>query len=116
MHDFLVSVVELPAPINAAILAAVTLVLGLFITQLTKVPRLGPWLANLLGQYVDEVAIAVAGAIVVYVNNLLAQIPAGWEGVAFVALQFVIAILAALGLITQIRKARVALQLRGSQG
>jgi hypothetical protein len=112
MNEFLLSVVELPAPINAAILAAVTLVLGLFVAKLADV---FPWLANLLGQYVDEVAIAVAGGIVVYVNNLLAQIPAGWEGVAFFALQLVVAVLAALGLITQIRKARVALQLRGNR-
>ena len=109
--EFLQTIVELPGPINLAILSGVTLLLGLLLAQLYKLPVLG-WLAGLLGQYKDEIAVAVSGAIVVWLNGLLAQIPANLEGVAFAALQLVIAILAALGLLAQYRKARMVRALR----
>jgi ABC-type Fe3+ transport system substrate-binding protein len=104
MLAFFQNLVQLPDPIVLAILSGVTLLLGLILTQLAKAL---PWLAAFLGQYVDEVAVAVAGVVVTYLNNLLAQIPANWEGVATIALQLVVAILAALGALYQYRKARL---------
>jgi hypothetical protein len=101
--ELLQTIVELPGPINLAILSGVTLLLGLLVREIAK---LSSAVAAFLGQYIDEVAIAVAGGIVVWLNGLLAQIPANLEGVAFAALQLVVAILAALGLLAQYRKAR----------
>ena len=107
--EFLQTIVELPGPINLAILSGVTLLLGLLVREIAK---LSPGVAAFLGQYVDEVAMAVSGALVVWLNSFLAQIPANLEGVAFAALQLVIAILAALGLLAQYRKARMVRALR----
>lgn len=97
------SLVTLPEPLHLAILAGLTFVFGLAVTAIGKSI---PWLAKFLGQYVDEVAMAVSGAIVVWLNSLLAQIPPAWEGVGVIALQLIVAVLAALGLIQQVRKFR----------
>jgi hypothetical protein len=97
-------VVELPSPIQIAILAGVTFVVGFIFT---KIAEALPWLADFLGQYVDEVSVAVAGAIVLYVQSLLNAIPPEWEGVANSALALIVAILAALGLFKTARKTRV---------
>ena len=103
MLAFFQSLVVLPEPIHIAILAGVTLLLGLLVAQIGKVL---PWLAKFLGEYVEEVSFVVAGAIVTWLNSLLAQIPPTWEGVGVIALQLIVAVLAALGLIQQVRKFR----------
>lgn len=97
-------VIELPSPIQLAILAGVTFVVGFIFT---KIAQALPWLREFLGQYVDEVSVTVAGAIVLWVQNLLNAIPPEWEGVASAALALIVAILAAIGLIKTARKARV---------
>ena len=97
-------VVALPEPIQLAILSAVTFLVGYVFAQIAK---LFPWLANLLGQYVDEVATALAGAIVLTIQTWLNAIPPQWETVANAALMLVVAILAAIGLLKTLRKARV---------
>jgi Na+/citrate or Na+/malate symporter len=89
----LTAFVQLPEPIQLAILAGVTLLLGLVLAQIAK---LVPWLSDFLGHYKDEIAVAVAGVIVTYLNSLLAAL----------FLQFVVAVLAALGLLLEYRRVR----------
>lgn len=89
-------VIELPSPIQFAILSLATLVVSFVFTQIAKAL---PFLANFLGQYVDEVATALAGAVVMAIQNALNAIPLEWEGVASAALVLIVAILAAYGAI-----------------
>ena len=103
-QGFAQGIVELPSPIQIAILAGVTFVVGFIFT---KIAEALPWLAAFLGQYVDEVSVAVAGALVLWIQNLLSAIPPEWEGVANSALALIVAILASLGLFKAARKARV---------
>src|SRR5688572_9039811 len=72
------SVIELPSPIQLAILTGVTFVVGFIFT---KIAEAVPFLKDFLGQYVDEVSVAVAGAVVLSIQNLLNAIPPEWEGV-----------------------------------
>lgn len=97
-------VVELPSPIQLAILAGVTFVFGFI---LTKVAEAVPWLGEFLGRYVDEVSVAVAGSLVLAIQNALNAIPPEWKGVANAALALIVAVLAAVGLLKTARKARV---------
>ena len=97
-------VIELPSPIQLAILAGVTFVVGFIFT---KIAAASPPLAAFLGQYVDEVSTAVAGALVLWIQSLLNAVPSEWEGVANAALALIVAVLAAIGLIKTARKARV---------
>ena len=97
-------VIELPSPIQLAILTGVTFVVGLIFA---KIAEALPFLKAFLGQYVDEVSIAVAGAVVLEIQSLLNAIPPQWEGVANAAFTLIVAILAAIGLIKTARKARV---------
>jgi hypothetical protein len=98
-------VIELPSPIQLFILTAVTFVVGWIFT---KIAELWPALGNLLGQYVDEVSVAVAGAVVLEIQNLLNVIPPEWEGIGNAALALIVAILAAYGFLRGAR--RVAFQ------
>lgn len=98
------TVIELPSPIQLAILAGVTFVVGILFT---KIAEAVPFLKDFLGQYVDEVSVAVAGAVVLLIQNLLNAVPPEWEGVANALLALIVAILAAIGLIKTARKARV---------
>lgn len=102
-------VVELPSPIQFAILSLATLVVGFVFT---KVAEALPFLKDLLGQYVDEAATAVAGAVVLAIQNALNAIPPEWEGVASAALALVVAILAAYGAIKAARHAAYTIRLR----
>jgi uncharacterized membrane protein len=97
-------VIELPSPTQLAILTGVTFVVGLIFT---KIAEAVPFLKDFLGQYVDEVSIAVAGAVVLSIQNLLNAVPPEWEGVGNAVLALIVAILAAIGLIKTARKARV---------
>src|SRR5688572_20999229 len=76
-QGFAQSVVELPSPIQLAILSLVTFVVGYIFT---KIAEAVPALAAFLGQYVDEVSAAVAGALVLAIQNLLNAVPPEWEG------------------------------------
>jgi len=95
-QSFAQGVVELPSPIQLALLSLATLVVSFVFTQIAKAL---PFLAEFLGQYVDEVATALAGAVVLAIQNLLNAIPPEWEGVANSALALIVAILAAYGVI-----------------
>ncbi len=101
---FAQKLVQLPDPIQTAILIGVTFVVGFIFS---KIAEALPFLGKFLGQYVDEVSMAVAGALVLWIQNLLNAIPAQWEGVANAALVLIVAVLAALGLVKTARKARV---------
>jgi len=101
-QGFAQKVVELPSPIQLFILTAATFVVGFIVTKLAE---LWPALGKLLGPYVDEVSMAVAGAIVLEIQNLLNAIPPEWEGVANAALALVVAILGAYGFLLAARKA-----------
>ena len=94
-------VVELPSPIQLAILAGITAVVGFIFT---KIAEAVPWLAKFLGEYVDEVSTAVAAALILSLQNLLNAVPPEWEGVANAGLALIVAILAAVGLIKTTRK------------
>ncbi len=95
-QGFAQKVVALPSPIQLAILSLATLVVSFVFTQIAKAL---PFLADFLGQYVDEVATALAGAVVMAIQSWLNAIPPEWEGVANAALALVVAILAAYGVI-----------------
>jgi len=98
------TVIELPSPIQLAILAGVTFVVGFIFA---KIAEAVPFLRDFLGRYVDEVSVAVAGAVVLSIQNLLNAVPPEWEGVANAGFALIVAILAAIGLIKTARKARV---------
>lgn len=97
-------VVELPSPLQLAILTGVTFVVGFIFA---KIAEALPFLKEFLGQYVDEVSTAVAGVVVLWIQNLLNAVPPEWEGVANAFLALLVAILAAISLIKIARKARV---------
>ena len=103
-QGFAQGVVELPSPIQLAILSLVTFVVGFIFTKIAEVV---PFLKDFLGQYVDEVSTAVAGGLVLAIQNWLNAIPPEWEGVANAALALVVAVLAAIALLKLARKARV---------
>src|SRR5690349_9523372 len=90
------TVVTLPEPIRNAILIGVTVALAWVVTQLAG--RF-PWLGGFLGQYVDEAAVAIAGAVTLAIQAWLNAVPPQWEGVVNSALALVVAILAAYGFI-----------------
>lgn len=94
--------VELPAPLQLFILSTVTLFVTFIFTKLAEI-----WkpLGDFLGQYVDEVSTAAAGALVFAVQNYLNAIPPEWEGVANAALALLVAILAVYGFVKGARKA-----------
>lgn len=103
-QGFAQKVVELPSPIQLAILSLVTFVVGYIFA---KIAEAVPFLAAFLGEYVDEVSAAVAGALVLALQNALNAVPPEWEGVANSVLAVVVAVLAAIGLFKTARKARV---------
>lgn len=95
-------IVELPSPLQLAILTGVTFVVGFIFA---KIAEAIPQLKDFLGQYVDEVATALAGGLVLTIQNFLNAIPPEWEGVANAFLAFLVAVLAAIGLLRTTRKA-----------
>lgn len=97
------SFVVLPDPIKVAITALITFAVGWVFTQIAKAV---PWLANFLGQYVDEISIAIAGGVVLAIQNFLNTIPAQYDDIVSLVLQLIIAVLAALGLFKVLQKAK----------
>ena len=96
--------VQLPDPLQAAILALVTFVVGFVFTQIANAI---PWLGSFLGQYQVEISMAVAGALVTVVQNLLNAIPAQYDNIVTIVLQLLIAVLASLGFFQLFAKAGV---------
>lgn len=88
-------VVVLPEKLQLLITAACVFVVGWIFAQIGM--RL-PWFTKLFGQYADEIAFALAGAVITLVQGWLNMIPPGWEDVGNIALTLLIAILTALQL------------------
>ena len=100
-------VVELPSPLQVAILSAVTFVVGLVFA---KIAEAIPFLRDFLQSYIDEVSFAVAGAVVMGIQNILNAIPPEWEGAANAFLVFLVAVLAALQVLKLSRKVAKSLK------
>lgn len=87
------TVVTLPDPLRLGIEALAVFVVGWLFAQIGM--RL-PWFVKLFGQYVDEIAFALSGAVLLTIQNWLNLIPAQWETPANLFLAFIVAVLAAL--------------------
>ncbi len=87
------SVVALPDPLRVAIEAGAVLAVGWVFVQ---IGTRWPWFIRIFGQYADEVAFALSGAVLAAIQNWLNLIPAQWETPANLFLAFIVAVLAAL--------------------
>lgn len=96
--------VELPSSLQAAILAACVFVVGWVFAQIGAAL---PWFTKLFGQYADEIAMALSGALIGVIQNALNLIPPEWEGVGNAAMVLIVAILSAIGLFRTLGKAQV---------
>lgn len=95
---------QLPDPLQAAIVALVTFVVGFVFTQVSNAV---PWLGAFLGQYKVEISMAISGALVTLAQNLLNAIPTQYDNIVSLVLQLLIAVLAALGLFNFLAKSNV---------
>lgn len=66
-----------------------------------------PWFTKLFGQYADEIAFALSGAVIALLQGWLNLIPPAWEGVANMALALVVLVLSTLGFFHLLGKAKV---------
>jgi len=98
------SVVVLPDPLRLGIEAAAVFVVGWVFTQ---IGARWPWFVNLFGQYADEVAFALSGAVLATIQTYLNLIPVQWETAANLFLAFLVAVLAALQVFRLFGKAGV---------
>lgn len=96
--------VELPSPLQNAIVALAVFAVGWVFAQIGTAL---PWFTKLFGQYADEIAMALSGALIGVIQNALSMIPPEWEGVANAALVLIVAVLAAIGLFRSLGKAKV---------
>jgi len=96
--------VELPNQLQGAIVALAVFAVGWVFAQIGT--RL-PWFEKLFGQYADEVAMAISGALIGVIQNALNLIPPEWEGVGNAAMVLIVAVLAAIGLFRTLGKAKV---------
>jgi len=97
-------IVSLPDPLVVAINAAAVFVVGWIFAQIGA--RL-PWFIKIFGQYADEIAFALGGGLITFINSWLSTIPSGWEGAANQFFLFVVAVLAALSAFRLLGKAKV---------
>lgn len=96
--------VALPGELQAVIVSACVFVVGWVFTQ---IGAMLPWFTRLFGQYADEVAMALAGAVIGVIQNALNMIPPEWEAVGNAAMVLIVAVLAAIGLFRTLGKAHV---------
>lgn len=97
-------IVVLPDALRNAITAAAIFVVGWLFAQIGM--RL-PWFVEFFGKYADEIAFALAGALITWIQNVLKMIPASWEGAGNAFLMFLVAVLAAIQLFRLLGKAGV---------
>lgn len=97
-------VVALPDTLQAAITGLAVFVVGWVFAQIGAAL---PWFVKLFGQYQDEIAFALAGAVIGLIQEALNMIPPAWEGVGNLALALVVAVLAALQVFRLFGKAGV---------
>lgn len=87
------AVVTLPDPLRLGIEAGAVFVVGWVFVQ---IGTRWPWFVKMFGQYADEVAFGLSGAVLATIQNYLNLIPAQWEEPANLFLAFIVAVLAAL--------------------
>lgn len=104
MNNFVTTFVELPQPLQVAITSLAVFVVGWLFAQIGAAL---PWFVKLFGQYQDEIALALAAAVIGVIQNALALIPPAWEGVGNIVLMLIVAVLGALGLFRLLGKAGV---------
>lgn len=97
-------VVELPDELQSGIAWLAVFVVGWLFAQIGAVL---PWFTKLFGQYADEIAFALSGALIGTIQNWLNMIPPAWEGVGNIALMLVVAVLSALQVFRLFGKAHV---------
>lgn len=97
-------VVQLPTPLATGIETLVVFVVGWVFANIGV--RL-PWFIRLFGQYADEIAFAISGAVIGAIQTWLNAIPVQWESVGNLALALVVAVLAALQVFRLLGKAQV---------
>lgn len=90
---FAQTVVTLPDPLRVMIETGAVFVVGWIFAQIGM--RL-PWFVKMFGQYADEIAFVLSGAVLATIQNNLNLIPVQWEEPANLFLAFVVAVLAAL--------------------
>lgn len=96
--------VALPVELQNAITALSVLIVGWVFVQIgTRIPVFEKW----FGQYVDEIAFAISGAVIATLQELLNKIPAQWDSVGNIVLSLLVAVLAALGLFRVLGRAGV---------
>ncbi len=98
------TIVTLPSPLQLFILSGATFLVGFVFSYIAKAI---PWLGNLLGQYVDQVSVALGGAVVLAVQTWLNAIPPEWEGIANTALALLVAILAGYSILKSVKRVAV---------
>lgn len=96
--------VTLPQPLQLAITSLCVFVIGWMFAQIGAAL---PWFVKLFGQYADEIAMALAGALIGVIQGWLNLIPPAWEGVGNIALMLIVSILAALQVFRLLGKAHV---------
>lgn len=85
--------VQLPDVLQSAIVALVVFAVGWVFAQIGTAL---PWFTKMFGQYADEIAFAISGAVIGLIQEWLNLIPPAWEGVGELALALFVAVLAAL--------------------
>ena len=96
--------VELPGVLQNTILMLFVFVVGWVFAQ---IGARTPWFTKLFGQYADEIAVALSGAVIGAIQNALNMIPPEWEGVGNAGMALLVAVLAAIGLFRTLGKAGV---------
>jgi hypothetical protein len=85
--------VDLPGSVELGITAAIV---ALVFAVVKFVAARIPWLGGFLAQYANEVALAVSAAFILWLENAL---PSAYPDIAVLALQLILAVLAAIGVI-----------------
>ena len=92
--------VDLPASVELGITAAITAGFYLFIRFVVSYV---PWLEGFLAKYAAEWALALSVAFIGWLENAL---PSGYPDIAILAVQLVLAVLAAIGFGVKLLAAR----------
>lgn len=85
--------VTLSDPLIMLIQTATVLAVGWAFAQ---IGMLLPWFQKMFGQYADDIAFVISGALIAGIQSWLALIPPGWETVGNLVQALIVAVLAAL--------------------
>ncbi len=92
--------VELPDPLKALLLMGVTVLVTEFLKMLSATVKMD------LSGYAAQVSSAIVASILVVLNALLAQIPAGYESIATAVLNLIVVLLGSWGAYKVYRQVR----------